>query len=507
MGAKYYNDILCSPDYFSVESSSRSEDVLIRWVNCNETVNGTVVDTMSHVCIWRNDELIAEVSTYSFGDTLEFTDQLENPDYYRYKICQVDEQNQMGQLLYGLRDWLGGAMQGIVIVDLDLTPITGPAIETCLQNLGYTKPVYITQNVASFPLESTVDAVFVCLGIYPNNHVLSDGEAQLLKTYLEQGGRVYMEGGDTWYFDTQTVLHTMFNISPVGDGTGDLSVIIGQSGTFTEGMSFYYGGENSWIDHINPISPAFTIFSNQSPVYNCAVAYDAGIYKTIGASFEMGGLSDAAAPSTKDFLMNKILEFFDVAVVPVELISFTASAGETNITLNWSTATEINNLGFDVERSSNNQNFQKIGFVEGKGTTTEISEYSYTDNSLTKDGIYYYRLMQHDFDGSYEYTNTIEIDFKSLPLVYSLSQNYPNPFNPSTKINYQIVENGNVKLTVFDMLGREVKTLVNKVQERGKYEVVWNGDNDAGAKVSSGVYFYRFEAGDFVASKKMIMVK
>ncbi len=119
-----------------------------------------------------------------------------------------------------------------------------------------------------------------------------------------------MEGGDTWYYNPKTPVHTMFKINGgVSDGSGDLSTINGQTGTFTEGMSFTYNGDNNWIDRIEPIAPAVKIFQNQSPSYGTAVAYDAGTYKTIGASHEFGGLTDGA--STKVALMEEYMNFLD----------------------------------------------------------------------------------------------------------------------------------------------------------------------------------------------------
>ncbi|MBN3035820.1 MAG: T9SS type A sorting domain-containing protein, partial [Bacteroidales bacterium] len=130
--------------------------------------------------------------------------------------------------------------------------------------------------------------------------------------YLNQGGSLYMEGGDTWYYDDQTAVHAMFNINATSDGSSDMSTVLGQAGTFTEGMSFPYNGENNWMDHIEPVSPAFKILQNQSPSYGTGVAYDAGTYKTIGTSHEFGGLQDGASPSTKEELMREYLIFLGV---------------------------------------------------------------------------------------------------------------------------------------------------------------------------------------------------
>jgi hypothetical protein len=313
---------------------------------------------------------------------------------------------------------------------------------------------------------------------------------------------IYMEGGDTWYFDSQTAVHPMFNINAVGDGSGDLGTVLGQAGTFTEGMTFSYTGENNWIDRLTNVPPAELIFKNQTPDYGCAVAYDAGTYKTIGTSFEFGGLTDGSYPSTKEELMAKIIDFFGLAVIPVELVSFDAAVDENGITLSWETATELNNAGFDVERSSDNKNFEKLGFIEGKGTTTEKQEYKFVDSGVKGKGKFYYRLKQVDHDGTESYSDVLEVDYSVVPTVFSLSQNYPNPFNPMTTIEFGIPKEVKVTLKVYDALGSEVETIVNEEMEAGYYKYQWNGVNFA-----SGVYFYRITAGGFVSTKKLMLLK
>jgi hypothetical protein len=152
--------------------------------------------------------------------------------------------------------------------------------------------------------------IFVCLGIYPNNHQLTASEGQALAQFLDDGGRLYMEGGDTWAYDPATAVHSYFNIDGLADGSGDAGPIVGASGTFTEGMSFAYQGENSYIDQLAPVGSAFAIFLEASPPYINGVAYDGGAYRTVGTSFELGGLVDGTSPSTKDELLEEILEFF-----------------------------------------------------------------------------------------------------------------------------------------------------------------------------------------------------
>jgi hypothetical protein len=196
-------------------------------------------------------------------------------------------------------------------------------------------------------------------------------------------------------------------------------------------------------------------------------------------------------------------------VVPVELISFKASVSDNAVSLNWHTATETNNSGFEVQKKSGN-NWQAIGFVEGNGTTTSNTRYSFTDNIGTQSGKIYYRLKQIDYDGTFEYSKEIFVDVTNGPTKYALSQNYPNPFNPTTTIKYSLPFNSNVKVVVYNITGEVVKELVNSVQEAGFKELSFNSD---GLNMSSGIYFYSIEAASidgsktFKQTKKMVLLK
>jgi hypothetical protein len=191
---------------------------------------------------------------------------------------------------------------------------------------------------------------------------------------------------------------------------------------------------------------------------------------------------------------------YGMYIVPVELTTFSAQIIKDGVELHWSTATETNNQGFEVERMSAGGSFEQVGYVAGFGTTTESKAYSFTDINLEA-GKYTYRLKQIDYNGSYEYSNEVNVDV-TLPLEYTLEQNYPNPFNPSTTIKYSVAEDGFVKLAIYNMLGEEVAKLVNTQQKAGRYEVNFNA-----ASLSSGVYVYRIEAVNYTASKKLMLMK
>jgi len=190
----------------------------------------------------------------------------------------------------------------------------------------------------------------------------------------------------------------------------------------------------------------------------------------------------------------------DSTIIPVELVSFSASIAKNSVILNWQTATELNNYGFEIQRSTNGTEFYTIGFIDGNGTTTKLHNYSFSDKNLV-DGKYYYRLKQVDYNGSYEYSNIVEIEFRAFD-TYLLEQNYPNPFNPSTTIGFGIQDKTNVKITIINAIGEEVAVLLNEEKEPGYYQVEFNAAN-----LPSGVYFYRLQAGSYIATKKMILAK
>ncbi|MDP1994550.1 MAG: T9SS type A sorting domain-containing protein, partial [Ignavibacteria bacterium] len=180
--------------------------------------------------------------------------------------------------------------------------------------------------------------------------------------------------------------------------------------------------------------------------------------------------------------------------LPVELTSFSATIKHGNISLSWQTATEVSNYGFEVERASTSpgMTWENIGFEKGNGNSNSPKSYSFTDANPMSGNVQY-RLKQIDFDGKYEYSEVVEVEIET-PAQFSLSQNYPNPFNPSTAISYQLSAFSLVTLKVYDILGREVATLVNEYQQAGTYNVKFNARHfERSREIPSGVYFYRLQ--------------
>ncbi|MDQ3021661.1 MAG: T9SS type A sorting domain-containing protein [Bacteroidota bacterium] len=196
---------------------------------------------------------------------------------------------------------------------------------------------------------------------------------------------------------------------------------------------------------------------------------------------------------------------FDVPL-PVELASFSSMVTGNDVTLNWTTVIETNNSRFEIERATgNSQEWSNVGSVQGNGNSTLSNSYSFTDRVLNI-GIYNYRIKQIDFNGNFEYYNLTGEVVIGVPSGFSLSQNYPNPFNPSTKIDFELPNDGNVNISVYDNSGKQVSTLTSGFKNAGYYTIQFNAAN-----LSSGVYYYKiqFASGDqsFEKVMKMALLK
>lgn len=193
--------------------------------------------------------------------------------------------------------------------------------------------------------------------------------------------------------------------------------------------------------------------------------------------------------------------------LPVELTNFNAVSRNTSIDLQWSTASELNNAGFEIERMDENgdRSWGKRGFVAGNGSSNTVHQYSFVDRATP--GTYHYRLKQIDRDGAIEYSQSVVVSV-TTNLQYSLEQNYPNPFNPSTIIRYRLAARSRVLLTIFDILGQQAAQLVHGEQSEGIHELEWKAD------VAAGVYYLKIDASNidnpsqhFTQIRKMILLR
>ena len=278
-------------------------------------------------------------------------------------------------------------------------------------------------------------------------------------------------------------------------------------GYFIDPLGFT--GSNNWTQkkyfthNSNSLSSRYDLILNSQSVIN------SGGVKYINNSFVIGGNDGSSNPYVPSEYRNAsdhlpvYADYLFGDPLPVELTQFTGIKNEDEVELTWRTETEVNNYGFNIERSLSSPEitWETIGFVNGNGNSNSPRDYRYNDTNLKQSGNYQYRLKQIDNDGTSEYSNIIEVDI-SLPGTYYLSQNYPNPFNPETRIDFTIPERQMVSLRIYNTLGELVTELVNEQREAGNYTETFNASN-----LPSGVYIYRLQTSEFAENKKLTLLK
>jgi hypothetical protein len=324
--------------------------------------------------------------------------------------------------------------------------------------------------------------------------------------------------------DGRNISFTLF-VKPqareTGTGSGvDIFVLHGSTDAPTVDVKAREAGNLVLVNDAayGDITPYFTVPANDYTLdlyladgvtlVNSFIAPLSGLGGSSLAVFASGFLNPSANQNGAPFglfaaLANGTVVQLVPGVVPVELSSFTATVNGTSVSLNWTTVTETNNRGFEIQRKSSDNDFVTVGFVNGKGTTTQIQNYSFTESNLSV-GKYAYRLKQIDFDGTFEYSKVVEVSVVA-PREFSLEQNFPNPFNPSTMISFNLKTDADVTLKIFNLLGQEITTLVNGRLTAGTQQISFNAEDQ-----TSGVYFYRIDAKgidgtNFSSTKKMIL--
>ncbi len=331
--------------------------------------------------------------------------------------------------------------------------------------------------------------------------IASDNSGGAILTWLDErngnGLHLYAQrvnsNGDFIWTSTGIPIYEIDNTSPfdlqvIGDSSGGVIINWTDNTSFTDYNLFSQKIDSTGNIQWNAGGVAVSTANNIQNEQKITTDGQGGAI-AVWTDWRTGGL---------DIYAQRI---FQDGVLPVELSSFSASITGSTVELNWITMTEVNNYGFEIERmSEKNPSWQKIGFVAGNGNSNSLKTYTFID-SESQPGKYVYRLKQIDNDGAFEYSNEIEVEFGN-PTSFLLEQNFPNPFNPTTKISWQSPVGSHQTLKVYDMLGNELATLVDEFREAGSYEVEFNA-----AQLSSGVYFYKLEAGPFIQTRKMILMR
>jgi uncharacterized protein (DUF2141 family) len=292
------------------------------------------------------------------------------------------------------------------------------------------------------------------------------------------------------------------------DNDGELEMILDRNGQDGDQGSYYaFNMDGTPVTgfplqlHLNTSfnQPVLADFNNDGTLDMFGGSFEfLGNYETDAYAWNTGLPYDATTIVNSSYQYNPQHDgvFVDPSVIPVELNSFTAGVDGNNVNLMWTTATEKNNAFFELYR-----NDTRIGTIQGSGTTTKKHSYSFTDENL-KAGTYSYKLFQQDYDGTRKMVGTTEASVGDNPVSFTLDQNYPNPFNPTTVINYSLPSESFVTLKVYDVMGKEVRTLVNEKKSAGSYNVNFNAEN-----LAAGLYVYQLRTENFVSSKKMMLLK
>ncbi|MBN8571185.1 MAG: T9SS type A sorting domain-containing protein, partial [Ignavibacteria bacterium] len=343
------------------------------------------------------------------------------------------------------------------------------------------------------------------------NGVISPNIAIFKNEEQTGAGNTVISGSGFTSFNTTTDTTTVSISIDAGAGTGQVNVYkYNDSASNISGTPIYVSGYR-WIVQQKGLATPFTgkIKFKLSEIPNEPLGNPENIVVYSRPTPGSGNFS--ALPTTYDQTAGEITAtvtsfsefiFGSDDLLPVELASFTSTVNGSNVKLQWSTVSEINNSGFEIERkSAAGTEWKKIGNVKGTGNSNEIKNYSYTESGLAG-GKYNYRLKQIDYNGNFEYHSLANEVIIGIPSKFMLSQNYPNPFNPVTRINYELPVTNYVSLKVYDIQGKEVMTLVNEVKDAGYYSVTFDAKN-----LSSGMYFYKLSTDKFSAVKKMVVIK
>jgi PKD repeat protein len=372
----------------------------------------------------------------------------------------------------------------VSVIDLDGNHNSGPSIQSALISNSV-----FAEYKTTFPADlDGYTTLFVCLGVSNKKHVLTTNEGQMLAVFVDGGGRLYMEGGDTWFYDPKTAVHPKFKANGVMDGGNDLSSENGQAGQFSEGLTFSYNGDNEFIDHISATTPAFNLFKNAAPLYISAVAYDAGTYRTIASAFEFGGLVNGDAPSTRNEYMRRIIDFFGILNSPYtanfmgnpinicEGGSVSFSDFSTPGTTSWAWS-----FPGGVPETSTEPNPMVMYAGPGLYDVTLIVSNGTFSDTLVKENYVWV-----------EYCTGLK-DNQNTDITI-----YPNPVSANTSVSFGNLS-GYADLKITDALGKTILT-ITQVETSHSFTLDLSG-------LTEGMYFATINAGGKQLVKKIVVKK
>ena len=443
----------------------------------------------------------------------------------------------------------------VLIIDLDGNHNSADSIQQTITKMGI-----VSESTSSIPAELALySSIFLSLGTYNTNYVLSPSEGQILADYLLNGGRLYIEGGDTWYYDPETPVHVLFGIHGLSDGAGDLDTITGVAGTPAENLQMKYTGDNNWIDQLEAVNGAQSLFKNLSPAYTCAVSKIGNGYKTIGTSFEFGGINDESA---RQSLMAVYLDFFEITI-PASLLCNSwvldndicqgdttqmyvdIIGGSGSFAIHWTPETGLNDpfiqnpLAFPeattfytvevIDLLTNETvNHQLSIIVRAKPPAPVIiqseqklvSNAQYGNQWYNDDGLIsgatgqvfsppktnnYYTIVTNAEGCTSDMSNVIF--YQSTFIDELISQGslriYPNPSDGVVSIDF-ISESGEEhEVHVYNTFGQSISELITNIIKQPGYNTI----SVDMSTLPGGVYYFKFIEGNNLTTRKLILSK
>ncbi len=441
----------------------------------------------------------------------------------------------------------------MLIIDLDGNHNSAPFMREAANQLGV-----VSELVTEIPADlSYFSSVFVALGVYNSNRVLSAVEGQQLADYLALGGKVYMEGGDTWYYDPVTPVHPLFGIYALSDGAGNLDSIVGTTGAFAEGLKMKYTGDNNWIDQLQAVNGASVILQNNNPGFSCGIARIGNGFKTIGTSFEFGGLF---LEDQRVELMQKYLDFFEINV-PATLTSIAytlqnnlcngdttqmfvnITGGSGDFTILWTPQTGLSNpnsrqtdaypevttvytavitdnltgvsmshqimivvkelpstpeivqagLTLVSDATAGNQWYNDDGIIEG--ATGQIFTPTKTSN--------YYTIVTNSLGCTSEMSNVIyfQSTFINEPILPGSLRIYPNPSDGLVNIDFVGDGTKTLDIQVYSAYGQPLKELIKESLKLSAFSTMILDMSG----LPAGVYYIKLFDGERLQTKKLIL--
>lgn len=350
------------------------------------------------------------------------------------------------------------------------------------------------------------------LGVIPEPNIASAFVVDSLNAWVSGSLGVFKttNGGTSWAKDSvEGPLNPFTDIkmvdATIGYGVGAVGKVYKTTNGGTLWQLIYSHPQSINLSTLQVVNPNFVVvFGANGAVLSTTDGGVTWLTKSLNATAALNSFH-TYNPVTNTLTIyaccqNGFLLKNTISILPIELTGFSVSGLGRDVVLNWTTATELNNRGFEVQRKKTGGDWESLSFINGKGTSTKTSEYKFVDKT-PGEGKFSYRLKQIDYDGSTWTSYSVDVEIGN-PMEFELSQNFPNPFNPSTVIRFALPEAGVTTLKVYNSAGEEVATLFNEYLETGTHSIKFDA-----SKLSSGIYFYKLESGKFSAVKKMSLIK